>query len=213
MTDTEIELAKTQYYRVLRVITHYDKADRWVARVRVRRTDTDEYVNLGFMVSGSDKRTVETESADKIRDSLMAQLDEQVPTEWNSDVRRLLVRCTRLRNKFTKFGAFCSKQITDSDNDDEFYDKYIIFWNMVINESTAISHQIELLGAKDRLALLQSPDSVFEDPSDAWSLLDLDRRDQVYSFFLDPTAAEQQAHEAQLRRLSDRFNELGWDEM
>ena len=69
---------------------------------------------------------------------------------------------------------------------------------------------VEALDDKDRIELLTISDSSLQDPSDIWSLNDIDFRLAAFRIFSCPSEQEKRHHELQLERLARRHDELGW---
>ncbi len=210
--DERMELAGNEYYRVFCFLSEREGVGKWLAKIRVIRKDTDEYVNAGFTIFDDEKKLVIENATTKINASLMPALEEMgAPPDWDSEVRRVLVCCKKLHSNIVQFGSDCADIIASQGDVDEFWIKYPKFWKQLIKESIALSQRIEMLSTQERIDLLVSPDNVFEDPSDSWSLEDLDSRIMVFDYFANSTTQEKIVHEAQKKKLADRFEELGWD--
>jgi hypothetical protein len=210
--NAEINLADTQYYRVICVLSEVNAAGKWQASIRVKRSDTGEYVKAGFAVSGQNKEEALTSAIKRVNDSLLPQLDELgEPTEWRTQIRQVILQCKNLKAQIVEFGSYIAEGALSGGNVEGYWDRYAVFWKNTIKESIALGGNIERLTEEDRISLLTLPEEALKDPSDAWSLEELDSRIMAFEFFLMPTEREQLVHEAQKRRLSDRFKELGWD--
>ena len=201
----------SNHFRISVETSYRSGNNTWVSRVRAYRNDTGEFVNKGFNVSGDSLASAEEIAQKRSTQELVPALQAAgTPSDWNSESRKILVRCSSILATVTNFGVFCSTEISDADDDHLFYERYPSFWIKLIELSARLSRDIDSLDDEQRLSLLIVPDEVFVDPSLSWCLEEFDRRHRIYSFFSNPTVAERETHEAQSQRLSARFKDLGW---
>lgn len=214
MTETSNQdIWVSEYFRISMVTSYRSGNGSWVARVRAYRNDTGEFMNMGFNTSGDSLESVEEMARERSQLELVAALQALgIPSDWNSEARKILVRCSVILATVSEFGMFCSTEISNACDDHLFYEKYPGFWTGLIQLSVGLSRDINLLDEEERLSLLVVPDEVFVDPSQSWALEEFDRRHRVYSFFSNPTIAETKAYEAQEKRLFARYKELGWND-
>lgn len=212
MSNGEIELYQTRYYRVLCCLSKRERKGDWLAHIRVKRKDSEEYVNRGFTTSGIDQKSALEIADNKVRNSLIKELEELgAPIEWASPIRAVLIQCRKVNDSILQFGSYCNEFSPQTGNGNDFIGNYSGFWKKLVKDSYDLIRLIEALSPDDKLSLLVSNDSVFEDPSDSWSLEDIDLRIRVFDFFMDPTDQECSAHKKQLDKLADRYAELGWE--
>jgi hypothetical protein len=194
------------------VLSEINAAGKWLASIRATRKDTGEYVKAGFAVSGQNKEEVLKIAIKRVNDTLLPQLDELgEPIEWRTQIRQVILRCKNLKAQIVEFGNYIADGALSGGNVEDYWERYAVFWKKTIKESIALSGNIEGLTEEDRITLLTLPEEALKDPSDAWSLEELDSRIMAFEFFLMPTEREKLVHEAQKKRLSERFKELGWD--
>jgi len=197
-----------EYYQA-----HYllnEESGRWLARVRVIRKDTNEYINKGFTVYKYRKNEVVQEVISKVTSTFRSEIEGLgVPLEWDSEVRKILVACSKHRKTILNFGAYC-ESLDRKGVKGDFGLEYAKFWRELIIKTSALTCRINKLPPQERLSLLVPPDSVYEDPSDSWSLEEIDNRRMVFDYFGNPTDEEKKVHTAQNEKLQKRFVELGW---
>ncbi len=209
-SSKKIDVTENKYYQIHYLLS--EESGKWLARVRITRKDTNEYVPGGFTVYESDKKNVIEKTLATINDSLMPKIEALgSPLEWDTEVRRILVECAKYRRAILKFGSYCHDCIATQADDEEFGLEYAKFWQRFIKATSILSKRIEELTPQERIDLLISPDSVFENPSDSLSLEDLDSRNMIYGYFATPSEQEKIAHETHLKKLNDRFEELDWE--
>ncbi len=191
---------ENKYYQIHYLLT--DESGKWLARVRVTRKDTDEYINNGFTLYDHDKEEVIKKVIKKINLSLMPQIEALgVPLEWNTEVRRILSACSNHRNSIFKFSEYCNRSSELKIDEDEFGLEYAKFWQNSIKETSAITYSINKLSSEERLNLLIPPDYVYTDPSDIWSLEELDNRRMIFDYFGNHTNKEKEVHKLQKEKL------------
>lgn len=212
MINEKLKKFESEHYRVTFQIFLESNSNKWMGVVRIKRKDTDEIVRGGFRVIAQEKDAVEEKLISKANASLKLDIEALgIPYEWNSPVRPILVRYLSLRRKNTGFWLRLDDVFDGKKDSKDFSERYTGFWNKIISESIALARSIEMLDKQERIGMLVSPDSVFDDPSDPWSLDDLDARIDIFKFFLNPSEAEINAHKTQLEKLSDTYHKLGWD--
>ncbi|MCP4491932.1 MAG: hypothetical protein GY820_32205 [Gammaproteobacteria bacterium] len=208
--DEKIILVENDYYRVFCLLTEQDDG-KWLARVRVVRKDTEESVKGGFTVFESNKENALESVNSQVKVKLFPKLEKSgPPSDWDSEVRRTLLLCKKLRSNVFQFGNDIKGFVASCDEEDKFWEKYAVFWKQHAKEAIALSDSIGSLSAEERVELLTSPDSVFTDPSDSRSLEDIDLRIMVFDFFVKPSELEVTIFEKQKNKLEKRFAELGW---
>lgn len=212
MKHNEILLERTDYYRIICVLSKVDQDDRWLGQIRVMRDDTSEFINKGFTVLKSTKDAVLAAAKKRIGDSLIQELREiGKPTDWNSRVRFLLMQCKELRQYIMEFGIKSVDTLTSKGEGNDYFVDYSIFWKTLIKKSISFSKAIDSLSTDERLDLLSFPSDALKDPADAWSLEELDLRIMSFEFFSCPTEREKQLYNVQKKMLADRFVELGME--
>lgn len=211
--DEKLELGGTQYYQIICLLSEQKNDGKWLARVRVLRKDTKEYVGSGFTIFDYAKETVIKSAIKKTNVSLLPELEKKgVPLNWNSEVRRVLVCCKKIYSDVMDFGCYAADFMSSQKVEGESLARYPTFWKKLIKDSVSLSKKIESLSLIERIDLLTISESSFEDPSDAWSLEDIDLSIFIFDFFANPTDKEKELYELQKERLSDRFKEPGWTE-
>ncbi|MCX7098291.1 MAG: hypothetical protein NTV43_10360 [Methylococcales bacterium] len=209
--DEEISQLECEYYRVICTINFNLAAGKWMGKVRIKRKDTNEIVKGGFRVFDDEKSLLEQKIIDKFG-TIHSELQSLgVPYEWNSRGRLILVSFLKLESKFSEYWACEDRVFNGEENKEIFLEKYAGFWMQVVEDSIAISRKIETLSAQERLEMLIIPETVFLDPSDPWSLDEIDSRRRIIKFFLNPSEQEVNMHKMQTKKLTDLFHQLGWD--
>jgi hypothetical protein len=207
--ELTVELGGNDYYRVVCVISEIKNENKWLGMTRVTRKDTGEYINAGFTVYEDDKEAVINISRQRVNDLLLRNLEELgKPIDWNKEIKRILLRCKKLKTEIVEFGGYAEEVLSSRGNTDEYWDRYSIFWREIIKESIALCRSIEMLSEKERIEILELSEDAIKDPTDAWNLDELDAKTMIFNFFLNPTEQERETYDAQRKRLSDKFNEL-----
>ncbi|WP_428634734.1 hypothetical protein [Sedimenticola sp.] len=207
----EIVLGENGYYRIICLLSEVESEDKWLGRIRVIRKDTGEYVNKGFTVFENSKESVLNIAERKVEKYLLPELVQLgKPTDWNSRVRCVLVKCKKLHQYVLDFGSLSVDIMHSNTEDEDYLVKYSLFWKNLVKETIALSRAIETLNSEERLDLLTLPSDAIKDPSDAWNLEELDLRIMSFDFFSNPTEQERDVHVAQKKKLADRFAELDW---
>lgn len=75
-------------------------------------------------------------------------------------------------------------------NETERTENFVSFWNLLLDESVALTRSIELLTEEDRCNMLRLPKFVFDNLSDPWNLDEIDSRLGIYRFILNPSQLE-----------------------
>jgi hypothetical protein len=210
MSQEELKV-DSPYYRVIFQMSRDDSLGVWVGKARIRRRDTDEIVRGGFKVVDSNKTVVEEKANIWRGTACVDQLGALgVPYEWNSPVRPILVRYLKLQRSNTRFWLRVDDVFSGKQERTAFSEYYSGYWTFVATESVELTKAIEVLTTRQRVDMLISPGAVFDDPSDPWSLDDIDARVGIFKFFIRPSQDEVQAHQTQLAKLDSRYKELGW---
>lgn len=199
------------YYEIICIISKEKNSGKWLAKTRVKRKDTDEYINAGFTALDLDKDKLLQNVETRANTSLLLEIKSLgVPIDWNSEIRHTLLFCKKLNSEIGEFGSYSIDSLFPKKNDERYLSKYSDFWRKIIKETVFLCGKIETLSADARIDLLTLPEYVFEDPSDAWSLDEIDARLIAFEFFLNPSDKEREVHFSQKHKLADRFIELGW---
>lgn len=204
-----LELQENEFYQIIFFVSEQKDDARWLARVRVIRRDTREFIKGGFTVFEHDQRILMKKIKKRVEESLFPELEKAgEPSDWNSKLRKILVKCKALHRRIMDFAGY-SNDYKDKD-EGEYFTQYALHWKEVIRETIALNRMIEELDDKERIELLTISDNSLKDPSDAWNLEDIDLRIMVFDFFSCPSEKEKQHHHLQRKKLAHRFDELGW---
>lgn len=206
-----LELQGNEFYQVIYFFSQPKDDSKWLAKVRVIRQDTMEFIKGGFAVYEPDKKILIEKIEKRVKESLFPELEKTgAPSDWNSEVRKILIKCGDSVRRVSTFGRYSEDHRSEQMDEDEYSSNYAGYWHEIIRETVAISRMIEELDAAKRMELLTIPDSSLKDPSDAWSLEDIGWRINVFKFFSKPSEEEKKHHELQLEKLARRNDELGW---
>ncbi|MGH1441210.1 MAG: hypothetical protein ACRBBR_13920 [Cellvibrionaceae bacterium] len=209
--NEQIELEGTQYYKIICLISKQNDSAKWLARVRVLRKDTGEYIKAGFTIFDKNKEIVINNVNKRVNESLILELERSgAPPDWNNDVRCALLYCQKLHREIMSFGEYSMDILSSQKNSDGYLSKYAIFWKSITKKSVFLSKKIESLNAKERIDLLTLSEDSLKDPSNTWSLEDIDLRIMVFDFFANPSSKEMEYYDLQKKKLASRFKELGW---
>lgn len=184
-----------------------------MGKIRIMRKDTDEVVRGGFRVFDEDKKNLEkkliSRSIEKLPDDL-SKLGK--PYEWQNQGREILLRYLALKNSITSFGSSCREAVenVNSTNETERTEHFVNFWNLLLDESVALTRSIELLTEEGRCNMLRLPKFVFDNLSDPWNLDEIDSRLGIYRFILNPSQLETKTYNNQKRKLKKHYKILGW---
>jgi hypothetical protein len=180
-----------EYYRV--VLTCRYARGLWIARGSVRRTDTDESV-------GGDQRMGKTQ--DEAVNLVAENLDSAIagfprpPPEWGRvALRMLLVDYEKFNDTLTSSLVTLERlrsagNLSHSDLH-EFHHKNRAF---IIENSINFSLRLQSLSEQDRIDLMTSPEDVYTNPIDPWSLADRDGRSELFKFIINPSPEVIRAH-------------------
>lgn len=206
----KLKKIESEYYCFNYEINLDSNSKKWVGKVNSYRKDTNEIIDIGFICINQDKEILEKIILDKI-DFLKEELiSVGVPLEWNSPIRPILIDCLKYIEFVVNFNLLCQKAINGEVCHDKFKNECIRFCDKQIFRTLSLTNRIECLSLKERINILISPDKVFEDPSDPWSIDDLKSRIEIFKFFLNPSSEEVNVHENQVSKLRSRYIELGW---
>ena len=212
LEDEQVELDGNKYYRIICLLSEKKDAGKCLAQIRVTRKDTGEFINAGFTVFDHGKKTVLESAIKKTSDLLLPELEKMgKPPDWDSEVRYILQLCKKLHSEIVKFGSYSIDILSLGNSVDKYGVEYSVFWKKFIKQSVVLGGKIEALGEKGRINLLELSEDAIKDPSDAWSLEEIDSRIMAFEFFMNPTEREKQVYDMQKKKLADRFSELGWD--
>lgn len=191
-----------------RVVIKQQPDGLWIGRTRFIRKDTNEEVGRGKTLTATTREQLE-ECLKNATEVAMRAMPR--PADWESKARLVLVRYLLLRDHITRFGGVLDALGTNSMAAGIADEKYVKFWNLLVDETVAITSAIGTLTAGEKRELLLSPDAAFANPTDPWNLDDLTGREGVYRFFTDPSEDEKQWHDQQVSRvrqvLADYSNE------
>jgi hypothetical protein len=209
--NDEIDKLESDFFRIVFDIKFNSDAKKWMGKIKIQRKDTNEIVKGGFRVFDEDKSLLEKKIIEKLGSIKSELIALGTPFEWKTKARLALLSYLKLQIKITKYGVFCDQVIAGKEDEKVFSEKYAGFWLEVIEDTLAITREIEMLSEKERIEMLILPKSVFLDPSDPWSLDEIDSRGQIIKFFLNPSEQEINTHKLQTKKLTDLFHQLGWD--
>lgn len=209
--NNEIDKLESDFFRIVYDIKFNSDAKKWMGKIRIQRKDTDEIVKGGFRVFDEDKSLLEKKIIEKLASIKSELIALGAPFEWKNKARLVLISYLKLQLKITKYGVFFDQVIEGKQDEKVFTEKYASFWLEVIEDALAITREIEVLSEKERIEMLVLPESVFLDPSNPWSLDEIDSRGRIIKFFLNPSEKEIYTHKLQTKKLTDLFHQLGWD--
>ena len=199
-------LFENDFFRTFAVEASDRSGTRHRAHVRTRRKDTGEYVNIGFVITGNSRDEALMLARARVANELEAVLSSMPPpVEWNSAIRRVFVRISRLRRRREDFEIYCGRLLKAGGRVDDYYERNRAHQEFVTTETREIFRDVSRLSSAERAALLVSSDEVFSDPLNAWSFDDILTREYAFWFIVDPTEDEMALHEHQLQRQAESF--------
>ncbi|HEY8023147.1 MAG TPA: hypothetical protein VIF60_01185 [Burkholderiaceae bacterium] len=197
----EIEASSDEYYR-LTVSSYEAQSGLWLAKCRFRRTDSGEQIG-GCVVSEKSQLLALISLSAKIKSEL-AEL-ARPPHEWGrvalrvllKDYRQLDVELTEILFKLQKSreaGTLSKEELHRG------------HWNartLAIAGGIKFSHRLAMPSEQDRIDLMTSPEPVYQDAViNPWYLDDLNSRDSLFEFIIDPSAEVILAHEGHQARMA-----------
>jgi hypothetical protein len=186
------------YYRV-RVSVLETPTGRWVAKGRIERVDSGEEIG-GEGKFGKDRDEAIAGIFEPLR--LRMSVLQRPPHEWKRvAIRQLLLDYRKFNDELTHLGVTMEKMRKDGDISKE--QLHEMFWKVreaACKGSVDLARKLETLPEQDRIDLMTSAESVYQNPGDLWNLDDLDGRDALFSFILDPSDAVVNAHCAHRER-------------
>jgi hypothetical protein len=205
---------ESEYYRIYSIISFNPDAGKWMGKIRIMRKDTGEGVRGGFRVFDEDKKNLEKKLVERSVEKLPDVLKNLgKPYEWQNQGREILLRYLALRCSITSYyGKNCRKAFenVNSTNEAERTESFVKFWNLLLDESTALTRFLELLAEEDRCNMLRLPKFVFDNLSDPWNLDEIDSRLGIYRFILNPSQLETKTYNNQKIKLKKHYKVLGW---
>ena len=207
-----LELQGNEFYQIIFFVSQPKDDPKWLAKVRVIRRDTMEFVRGGFAVYEQDKKILLEKVKQRAEESVFPELEKAgAPSDWNSELRPIWIKCKNVTKRLMRFGHYSVDHLSEQKDEDEYSSNYAQYWQEIIRDTVTVNRMIEELDGKKRIELLTIPDDSLKAPSDAWSLDDIDSRIWVFDFFSAPSEQEKKHHELQKEKLAHRFKELGWD--
>ncbi len=209
--DQELTFEKTEYYKIICLLSEIKTESKWLARVRVQRNDTEEYVNAGFTVYEQEKEVVIEAARERTKIKLLPELVKLgPPPQWDTETRKILLECKIIHSDILDFAELHSRKTISEMDESERGMNYIAFWKKLIKQSISLSKKIDGLSDIERAAILTISDEALSDPSTPSSLEEIDSCVFVFDFYSNPTKEEFNLHEAQKEKLAKRYLELGW---
>lgn len=206
-----LELRGNEFYQIIFFVSEQQIDSKWLARVRVIRRDTMEFIKGSFTVYEQDKKILMEKVEKRVEESLFPELEKVgKPSDWNNEIRQILVKCKDVTSRLKSFGHYSIDHLSEQKDKDEYSSNYAQYWQEIIRDTIAVNRMIEELDDKERIELLTISDDSLKDPSDSWSLEDIGVRIQVFDFFSCPSEKEKKHHDLQREKLAHRFDELGW---
>lgn len=206
-----LELQGNEFYKILLLVYQPKDDSKWLGKVRVIRLDTIEFIKSGFFVYEQDKETLMEKIKRRVEESLFPELEKAgAPSDWNSEIRKIFVACKDVTSRLMRFGHYSVDHASEQNDEDNYSSNYAQYWQEIIRDTIAVNSMVEALDDQKRIELLTITDTSLENPSDPWSLDDIDFRIRVFDFLSSPTEQEKRHHELQREKLSNRFKELGW---
>ncbi|MEQ1543795.1 hypothetical protein [Methyloglobulus sp.] len=208
-----IKSFESDYYRIFSIISFNSDAGKWMGKIRIMRKDTDEVVRGGFRIFDEDKKNLEKKLVSRCLEKLPDDLSKLGnPYEWQNKGREILLRYLALKYSITSFGRSYREAFenVNSMNETERTENFVSFWNLLLDESVALTRSIELLTEEDRCNMLRLPKFVFDNLSDPWNLDEIDSRLGIYRFILNPSQLEKKTYNNQKRTLRKHYKKLGW---
>ncbi|NOU22599.1 MAG: hypothetical protein HOO93_12610 [Methyloglobulus sp.] len=213
LIEKELKKIESDYYEIFCKISFNPDAEKWMGKVRIVRKDTGEVVRGGFRVFDENKKNLQKQLVLRCIETLPNELILLgKPYEWQSEGRKILIRYLALMDSIANFGKFYRESVANNHiaDENERTVNFVKFWNLLLDESTALTRSIELLTEEDRCSMLKLPEHVFDNLSDPWNLDEIDSKLGIYRFFLNPSQLEAKIHNSQKRALKKQYKSLGW---
>ena len=195
--DEELIFEKTDYYGVFCLLSEVSAEGKWLARVRVKRNDTEEYINSGFTAYDHEKDVVIGAAKKRTKIELMPELNKMgKPPDWDSETRKILLLCKKNHSGVFDFAQWYSDGALVEEN--ERARSCVNFCKSLIKDSISISKKIDCLSNFERIEMLTISDAAFNAPSDPWCLEEIDLSILVFDFYSHPTIEETELSEPSL---------------
>ena len=123
-----LKLKGNEFYQIIYFVSKQKIDSKWLAKVRVIRLDTMEFIAGGFAVFEPDKKSMMNKIKNRVNKSLFPELEKAgKPSDWNSELRKILLACLALRRKISNFGKYANDRLAKRVvyiPIDEFIEKY-----------------------------------------------------------------------------------------
>lgn len=169
-----------------------------------------EFINGGFTVYEHDKKILIEKMNKQVEETLYPELEKAgAPSDWNDELRPILIKCKNVTKRLMRFGSYSVDHLSELKDENQYWSNYAQYWQEIIRDTIAVNRMIEELDGNKRIELLTIPDDSLKNPSDGWSLDEIDSRIWVFDFFSCPSEQEKKHHNLQKEKLAHRFDELG----
>jgi hypothetical protein len=190
-------------------ISSYHKENGAVqVRFTVFRKDTGEPVG-GSQAISRDVSTAQ-EQARKRLERLSAALPRP-PDEWGDvAVRNVLILFKNYEDQRTALNiALQRKHATGTMTQADLQNAHHETCELIRKQTVALVAGIQALSDAQKLQLLQSPERMYRNPSDAYSLDDLTARDALFAYLINPSPEMADAHATHQKRWHKAIDATG----
>jgi len=186
------------YYRVS--LSHSMTLEgRWKFKAVIFRVDSGEDVDGDIIFSDSP-----SENLDALYASILSRIEllPKPPYQWGCLVLRgLLKEYRQFNNELTLILVELQNQRVEGRlTEDELHLLYWTAREKAIKGAVKLSGEMAKLSTEELVQLMTSPEDVYRSITDAYSLDDLDGRDNLFKLIADPSSEVIEAHDAHLKR-------------
>jgi len=120
-----LELQGNEFYQIIFFVSEQTAGPEWLARVRVVRRDSMEFIKGGFNVREHDKKIFMKKIKKRVEESLFPELEKVgKPSDWNSEIRKILVKCKDVTRRLMSFGYYSVDHLSEQKDKDEYSSNY-----------------------------------------------------------------------------------------
>ena len=130
------------------------------------------------------------------------------PDEWNSEILKILYEHVHLFQNITDIGLRIQNYTKEKIDTSIIVDDYFEICKKISQKSVDIVKRIEQLNDYDRINILRSKENVYDNTDDQNNIIDTTARLEIFSYFINPTDKEVEAHESHKERCAQIVKDL-----
>ena len=197
------------YYRT-EISCRETRPQLWFARLVVERKDSSERVG-GIQCSGASQQQASELLSAKFGNYITTL--PRPPHEWERiELRKLLINYRKFNDELTTIlVALQKEQKAQTLTVEHLHDEFWKARDIATKGGAEFTQRLVQLSEQDRISLMTSPECVYQDPTNPWSLDDMGSRSALFDFIIEPSKdviGAHQAHEHRRMGLPDASNSV-----